>query len=182
MRIVIIETGIKANPYEMQLLTMCGEHNFQLEQAAMDNLIEQVMPFAMRRQVTDQMAEDIAISAIEGGVYGIGGWVSSYQGHYWIQCRNMHDDGNEKCPLNKPDSTDEDICECVSCFKADGELRLTLSDDDTTRTLNKEQLKNGIALAAQRAGKTIEAWMDNHDAQCADNAFQYALFGEVLYG
>ena len=48
-------------------------------------------------------------------------------------------------------------------------------------TLDQHQLAKGIRLAARQAGMSLETFYDCHDAGMADNAVQFAVFGEVRY-
>jgi len=150
----------------MKLLTRDGEHAFELTNDTMNQLIEQVVPHAMMREVTDEMVDDISVAAVEAGDYGIGYWCSGITGGSYRRLM----EGEEGAPDRHLAIADG------------GPLFLQDSDDDTIHELTRSKLKFGIAQAARKAGMTVEAWHDQHDAAMADTAFQYGLFGEVIYG
>lgn len=55
-------------------------------------------------------------------------------------------------------------------------------DEDTPEVLTREKMVVGIGKAATYLGQTVERFIENHDADDADLAVQFALFGEVVYG
>ena len=55
-------------------------------------------------------------------------------------------------------------------------------DSDTPLVIDKAKIVEGINQAAQHQGMTPQVWYEQHDADGADLAVQYAAFGEVVYG
>ena len=52
---------------------------------------------------------------------------------------------------------------------------------DSPVELDKAKLEKGIRAAAKLAGVSVSDFGDDHDAGMADNAVQFAVFGEVRY-
>lgn len=55
--------------------------------------------------------------------------------------------------------------------------------DFTARsTIKAANLLRGIRKAAAHRGRTVERFMEEHDAEGADIAVQFAIFGEIIFG
>lgn len=63
---------------------------------------------------------------------------------------------------------------------------IKIYEEDTTertcRSLTRVKLESGIRKAAQHRGLTVRRFLDEQDADDADIAVQFALFGEIVYG
>ena len=62
--------------------------------------------------------------------------------------------------------------------------RIILHDMEAGDTcgLTLDKFLSGITQAAALRGMSVERFVDDHDAETADLAVQFAVFGEVVYG
>ena len=117
-----------------------------------------VMPHV--EEITFNMIDNIMVAALEGG------------SNYWIDDVNV---------LKVPDGVDWKYASdaLASC----GVLEITTQDEPLDKMeLCHADIERGIRQAAQHHGATIEQFYNNHDANDADVALQFALFNEVVYG
>ncbi len=112
--------------------------------------------------VTDEDVDDILTTAFEGGI------------GYWCSEVNV---------INGDFHGAKYASHAVS---KGATVRLKLhpeeAGDDEPNLLDAKAIRKGIRKAAEHAGKTVRAFMDNHDAGDADNAVQFAVFGKLIYG
>lgn len=109
----------------------------------------------MTAAITDAMIDDILTAAFEGG------------SNYWIDAVDVS---------LQPTGTTH-----ASDAVAGGGL-VSIKHGDERDWLNRASMERGITMAADAAGISFDQWFESHDASDADNALQYALFGEVIYG
>lgn len=112
-------------------------------------------------EITPQMMDDVLCAAFEGG------------SNYWVVRVEI---------VGQRPKGARYVSECVS---RGGKLRIVESCDgepEKPHELTADALRGGIEAAAVHFGQTIERWYDNHDAEAADCALQFALFGELVYG
>lgn len=112
--------------------------------------------------ITDEMVSDILCAAFEGGI------------NYWADNVAVV----TEWPLNA-DSASE-----VFTHDKDAILRIHVTDDEDQPTvdLTYKAIVKGIRKAAEYYGLTPERFYEEHDAGSADNAVQFAVFGELIYG
>jgi hypothetical protein len=121
--------------------------------------------------ITDEMVCDIIVCAFEGGSY------------YWAPKAEI-----VKEPAPPEGGWENFVKYGQEHFWANGgEYRVFEPDDEggeegTWHTLTTEVMRKGIRKAAEHMGLTPERFYDEHDADSADVALQYALLGEVVYG
>ena len=126
--------------------------------AACDSLNEKITAMNNERlaTVTQQNIGDILVTAFEGGSNY---WISKLDGHkYWsdseLDTLIEHDDG----------------------------LAFVIDDDGERHKLTADIVRDGIIKAAAHFEKSLDSFIYNHDANDADCALQFALFGEIIYG
>ena len=186
MQIELVKTGELLRPFTLRIQTVEAEQEIRLSQSDAQQLIESVRPFADAMTVSHQDCENILVCAIEGGSNY---WISDHDGHYWEGCLHKHDRDNPDCDKTKYDYN----CTCVKTFKNGGDMLIYESEADqygndidkelaNWHRLTLDMLKEGIARAAAHNGQSVQTFMDDHDANDADLALQYALFGAVIYG
>jgi hypothetical protein len=117
---------------------------------------------AQDEEITDQMIDDLAVAAFEGGI------------NYW--CRRAEVVG--EYPEGAEFASD------ALAKGATVQLFILDPDDNEPESveLTSAKLREGIRLEAARVGQTIEAFYEDHDADSADNAVQMAVFGKLVYG
>lgn len=110
--------------------------------------------------ITDETITDIVITAIEGGI------------GYWACLDNTGDKFNN----------DELCCsEIVAQILLDGGIVWIIDEEDeSTHHLTLDKLLYGISLNAEH--RPFDSDLSNIDSITADCIFQYALFGDVIYG
>lgn len=109
------------------------------------------------KQVQERV-DDILCAALEGGIT------------YWCD--------RAECVGSYPEGA-EFLSEVLS---RGGTIRLHDADENKWHALTLRSFQSGIAKAAKDFGVTVERFHEDHDAGWADNAVQYAIFGEVVYG
>ena len=121
-------------------------------------------------QIAFEYNEDDMIDIISSAVYAIG---------YWAVIDNTTDDW-ERTSLSLPsDSCFEDVM--WSLLKTGNQIIIEdAEDDDGPWELTLEKLRDGIRLTIQNGHWTGK--MDDIDGFVGDCIFQYALFGELVYG
>lgn len=112
----------------------------------------------MANEITDQMIDNIMVTALEGGI------------NYWCGRANV---------VKKPSVETQYASHVIS---KGGELKLRDAESSDTWVLTREKLESGIAKAANHAGATVDAWYENHDCDSADDAVQFALFNKLVFG
>lgn len=118
-----------------------------------------------------ELFEHIIITGFEGGI------------NYWACLENDHQNFKRHYENPKGKTLSEFIVELL-----DKGQSVYLFDTDEKNTnlsyveiweLNKAKILNGYNLFVKEHG---EIEIENIDSQVADNIFQYALFGELIYG
>jgi hypothetical protein len=123
---------------------------------------EEVFEVSIEEIVTNEMVADFADTAREGG------------SNYWC---------DQLCCLQAPDRPLTYFGEklAAGAFYAAAEY-----DDDPTQRewhpLDAARMRTGIARAAEHFGRPIDVFHEQHDADEADVAFQFAILGEIVYG
>lgn len=121
---------------------------------------------------------DIIATACEGG---IGYWAILWnEGEDWEQAKERLVQSGEKDFL---------YCDIFwEVLRSGGEIKFTDAEEedpgpDETWYLNLEKFKKGCVQYCQERGSLTKALADGaFDAMEADILFQYALFGEIVYG
>ncbi len=125
------------------------------------------------QEVTDEMIDDILTTALEGGV------------NYWSGRHVV------RVPEWPPDSVTSryDIggTPYASEIVSHGYVIEIPEQGDEAEViawhrLNRYKMVRGIKLAANHYRKSLEGLHEDHDADSADVAVQFALFGEIVYG
>ncbi len=104
--------------------------------------------------ITDEMVDDILCTVFESGI----GWIDQV----------------------KPVDRWPDGAEYASDVITRGG-NLAIKHDDGWTVLTREKLETGIRTAVG-SWSSLQDWYEQHDANDADNAVQYALFGTLVYG
>src|SRR6266498_4743614 len=115
------------------------------------------MPRVSPYLVTDEMVEDILVAAFEGG------------SNYWITKVDVV--GN--WPKGAEFASD--------VLTRGGELSIQVFKDKPV-TLTLRAMRKGIKKAALHYGLVPSKFYEDHDAEYADIALQYALFNEIVFG
>jgi hypothetical protein len=117
-----------------------------------------------------QFNDEDMVDIISSAVYDIG---------YWACIDNTTEDWQRVSSSLPSDSTFEDVIWAL--LKTGNSLRIEdVEDDDGPWDLTLDKLINGITLTIQNGfwnGK-----LDDIDGEVGDIIFQYALFGEIVYG
>lgn len=106
--------------------------------------------------VDRQVVEDIFITAMEGGV------------NYWCAPVKINRDFVGQS--------------YVDAFMSGNDVDVIAYEGDERAVVSVTNFAVGIVKAAEHYGLTVDRFYDEHDAEYADVAFQYAAFGEVIYG
>jgi hypothetical protein len=121
-------------------------------------------------QIAFEYDEDDMIDIISSAVYDI---------NYWCIIDNTTDDWKCVSAALPSDSTFEDVM--WTLLKTERGIRLEdAEDEDGPWELTLEKLQNGIRLTIQNGHWNGN--MDDIDGFVGDCVFQYALFGELVYG
>jgi hypothetical protein len=123
---------------------------------------EEVFEMPIEEAITDEMVADFADGAREGG------------STYWC---------DELFCLRPPDRPLTYFGEKLAA----GAWYAAAEYDDDWRQrewhpLDSARMRSGISRAAQHSGQSIDVFYEEHDADDADVAFQYATLGKVVYG
>lgn len=105
--------------------------------------------------ISDRVIENVLIAAFEGG------------SNYWIESVN-------KIGVMLGDFHSDHVAK-------GGEVTLNIHEDKP-ETLTKAKIVKGIKRAASDMGMSDRAWYENHDADAADCALQFAVFDQIVYG
>lgn len=109
--------------------------------------------------ITDQNISDILSSAFDGGIT------------YWCDKVEVID-GDYKGAEYASDAVAKGAAIKLHVHDYDGEVKV----------LNRESLIKGLERAAEHYGRTVYAYVRDHDAGEADIAVQFAVFGELVFG
>jgi hypothetical protein len=104
-------------------------------------------------EVSDRDIADVFVAAMEGG--------SNYWVHEW------------ECPGK---GYIDDLLLKGAVFEITEDDR-----DKATYRIDLARFREGCVKAAVHVGKTLEKFVDNHDAWSGDLALQFACFGEEVY-
>lgn len=117
------------------------------------------------KEYTDEDMEDIVVTALEGGI------------GYWACLDNTTPEFKDE-----PNDTPTAVW-CWRLIKEGKPIRFIDAEDveeGETWWLNLQMLLNGIAKAVEKGN--WDGDMDSIDGVVADCIFQYAMFGEIVYG
>lgn len=122
--------------------------------------------------LTSEDIMNVACAAFEGGRFGIA---------YWCNEIRVTKEATEPRPEK------EYWTKSLWAVGHDGEVKLREFDETTGKlvkwhTLTSKKLAKGIALAAEKFGKSVRVFVDNCDGPDADEAIQFAVFGKAIYG
>lgn len=138
--------------------------------------MDKEITYTIERKLTVGEIKDVITTAVEGGI------------GYWA-CLLNDDPIYEKAreDLRK---VQEDVFYCDIIYKVleDGnEIKFQDADDldeGEIWSLTWDKLMTGIKIYEEKYGKSVHKAMEeaDFDANDADMIFQYALFGELIYG
>lgn len=105
--------------------------------------------------ITNEQVGDVLVAAFEGG------------SNYWITSVEIKGD-------------------MLGDFASDhvgngGDVTINVLEDKP-ELLTRAKMRRGIKRAASDFGVSEERWFDQHDADLADVALQFAVFDQVVYG
>jgi len=106
--------------------------------------------------ITNKMISDILVTCFEGG------------SNYWVE------------EVRLPDEVPEGATYASDVPGLGGTIQVV--DFEGPRPVDREIMVQGIIMAANYMGLSVEDFYENHDAESADIALQFALFGEIIYG
>jgi len=115
-------------------------------------------------EITPQMAEDILVTAIEGGINYWVDELDTSKVRYW-DMEEILREGEKSRPL----------------FRDGGMLWLQTEEGDWYN-FGVDAVIRGIRKAAAHYGQSVRNFYEDHDAEGADVAIQFALFSEIVYG
>lgn len=111
----------------------------------------------------NQAIDDVLTTALEGGI------------NYWS--------GREQVLVTEWPTGASYASECVSRGKP---IDIPETDEDTGKVtwhrLTRAQMVRGITEAAKHWRLSVDAFIEECDADRADTAVQFALFNEIVYG
>ena len=116
-------------------------------------------PVPSTTTVTQQQVDDLLCAAFEGGI------------SYWCDSAEVDGAGLPEGAKYKSDA-----------LTRGARIRLHISDDDEVVSLTLSKFLEGIARAAAHYRASVDDFLEDHDADSADAAVQYAVFGELVYG
>ena len=127
----------------------------------------------IKRELSEETVRDIITTAIEGGI------------NYWAGLDNSkqeYQDAIQRLKQKHEELYYESIV--IELWNNHDSLTLYDLDDDTRYTLSKDDFVKGCELYETHTGKSIVKAFDDSDfdANDADMIFQYAIFGEVIFG
>jgi len=103
---------------------------------------------------------DMLVACFEGGA------------NYWIRyIQRKGDPPNGKRPAYNSD-----------WIANGGTMSVYAEGDEREHVATLESFASGIVRAAVHTKRSVESFVDDHDASDADLAMQFALFGEIIYG
>lgn len=108
--------------------------------------------------ISQQQVDDLLCSAFEGGIT------------YW--CDNAEVQGEWP----------EGATYAHETLTRGSRIILHDMEDDDTCSLTLAKFLEGIVKAAAHARQDVHTFLEDHDADSADWAVQYAVFGELVYG
>ena len=128
------------------------------------------MKIAFEVNVTDEDIEDIVVDGLEQGI------------GYWC-CLDNRGDEFKNAPRDEPVAITSS-----KILLSGGKLKLIDEEGECSYEMTLDMLLNGIRLFKEKGWDIYNAITPdgincgNLDALCMDEIFQFALFGEVLYG
>ena len=112
------------------------------------------------------MLDCVLVTAIEGG------------SNYWCASILALPPRGARIDIGKQYGGDEGLSSYLHKLPA----TVTTHEDGVAGTLTVAKLRTGIRMDAKVRGVAVARWFDEHDADYADNALQYAVFGKLVYG
>ena len=109
--------------------------------------------------ITPQQVDDLLAAALEGGI------------NHWCSNAGLYS-------AHVDTSSIEHISDGLTrgCF-----IILHLQDSDDVRDLTIEKMLQGISMAAEHFKTDVSNFLEDHDAESADIAVQFAVFGTIVY-
>lgn len=137
-------------------------------------MTEEKITYKIELSISVSEIKDVITTAVEGGI------------GYWA-CLHTDLPGYLKAREQMRKEMPDGPCYCDVIYRAlqngDG---VTFEDEEEGKLydLTMEKLLNGIVLYEQAKGKSISKALEegDFDAWDGDAVFQFALFGEVIYG
>ncbi|MFW6272947.1 MAG: hypothetical protein ACOC2U_04115 [bacterium] len=109
---------------------------------------------------TKENIDDLMVAALEGGI------------NYWAVKAIKHKEPTEDL---------KNVNMASDYISRGGELIIVTIDGEKL-PLNHENFMKGLEMVIRDLGSNdAEEFMDNHDADTADQIIQYALFNEIVY-
>ena len=115
----------------------------------------------IERTIEPRKISDVLVAAFEGGSV------------YWID-RIERKGRPPGCMVRVPYHSD--------WIERGGTLAIWADEDDKEYVLTLESFAAGCVRAAEFADRDFQEFLDDHDANDADVALQFALFDEIVYG
>ncbi|MCL4538218.1 MAG: hypothetical protein M1378_01220 [Bacteroidetes bacterium] len=114
--------------------------------------------------ITNQDIDDIVCTALEGGI------------NYWCSKVEL---------TRKP--TEEGAKYLSDMVSRGGAIKLEVFEEDRDSTkepklLERDNMVQGIKKAAEHMKKSVQGFIEDHDAEMADVAVQFAVFNEIIFG
>jgi hypothetical protein len=110
--------------------------------------------------ITDENIGDILAAAFEGGI------------NYWCDEVKVVDDNY----------MDARFASDAVSRGAIVKLHLSDYEDPVPELLTRKTIVKGIEMAAIAHGLSVDEFIENHDAEDADMAVQFAVFGKLVFG
>ncbi|MBQ0142030.1 MAG: hypothetical protein KBT06_04400 [Prevotellaceae bacterium] len=135
---------------------------------------DKVISYTVEHQLTVNELKDVITTAVEGGI------------GYWACLLNDDADYQESFKELKEEMPDGP-CYCDIIYRTIEKgkaVKFLDEEEDETYSLTYENLLNGIKLFEAKRGKSVHKCLEegDFDAIDGDAVFQYALFGELIYG
>jgi len=115
---------------------------------------------------------DVTVTAVESGPYG-------------ALVFSLSDGDPSPIPGGVQVGTPPAASERIALALLDGQsvlVGMKLEEGIERGQVSLADVQRGVAWCAQRERKTVAQWVEDHDVTGADAAFQFAAFGEVLFG
>ena len=111
--------------------------------------------------MNDQIIDDILATAFEGGI------------NYWCREATVRD-GDYKGAEYASSAVSKGATIDLTVYEGEGVV--------TEKPLTRESIIHGINEAAKFRKQTVEGFYEDHDAESADMAVQFAVFGKLIFG
>ena len=116
--------------------------------------------------ITQQQVDDLLCAAFEGGIT------------YWCSSADVKGEWPEGATY-----AHETLTRGATILLTDSESVYESGDGEPVIVaLTLDNFLSGISQAAEHCGRSVDQFLEDHDADSADWAVQYAVFGELVYG